>query len=188
MKGSQSLDRAVLTRNVFQTETLPGLDVDIYFRLDLPPLPHAEREDLDLPSMVDREQRALDERFGEPQVELLRLAATDPDVARIFVNPRIKRAMCELPWQDRRFLRRLRPRFGHGDHMHVRLDCPASSADCIAQAEPPPAMVTARNSPRGSNAVGSRRGLLVSDRRPCYRCGATRYARRCVARATRAGP
>ena len=105
-----------------------GLDVDIYFRLDLPRLPPAEREDLELPSLVAGQQRELDERFGEPQVELLRLAASDPDVARIFVNPLIKRAMCERPWPDRRFLRRLRPWFGHGDHMHVRLDCPASSA------------------------------------------------------------
>ena len=115
-----------------------GLDVDIYFRLDLPRLPPAEREDLELPSLVAGQQPELDERFGEPLVELLRLAASDPDVARIFVNPLIKQAMCERPWPDRRFLRRLRPWFGHGDHMHVRLDCPASSAECIAQAEPPP--------------------------------------------------
>ena len=115
-----------------------GLDVDIYFRLDLPRLPPLEREDLELPSLVDGQQQQLDERFGEPQVELLRLAASDPGVARIFVNPLIKQAMCERPWPDRRFLRRLRPWFGHGDHLHVRLDCPASSGDCIAQAEPPP--------------------------------------------------
>ena len=114
-----------------------GLDVDIYFRLDLPRLPRAEREELELPSMLDREQRQLDERFGEAQVELLRLAASDPDVARIFVNPLIKQTMCERQWQDRSFLRRLRPWFGHEDHMHVRLDCPPASADCIAQAEPP---------------------------------------------------
>lgn len=115
-----------------------GLDVDIYFRLDLPRLPLAEREDLELPSLVDGQRRALDDRFGERQVELLRLAASDPDVARIFVNPLIKRAMCERPWPDRGFLRRLRPWFGHGDHMHVRLDCRASSGDCVAQADPPP--------------------------------------------------
>jgi penicillin-insensitive murein endopeptidase len=115
-----------------------GLDVDIYLRLDLPRLPQAEREDLELPSMVDEVRRALDESFGEPQMELLRLAATQPGVARIFVNPVIKQAMCDRPWPDRGFLRRLRPWFGHGDHLHVRLDCPASSADCVAQAEPPP--------------------------------------------------
>ena len=114
-----------------------GLDVDIFFRLDLPRLPHEQREDLELPSLVDQERRELDERFGEAQFELLRLAASDPDVARIFVSPFIKQAMCEQQWQDRSFLRRLRPWFGHEDHMHVRLACPADSADCIEQAEPP---------------------------------------------------
>ncbi len=115
-----------------------GLDVDIYFRLDLPRLPNEGRDALELPSMLDREQLRLDERFGEAQVELLRLAASAPDVARIFVNPLIKQAMCERQWQDHSFLRRLRPWFGHEDHMHVRLDCQLASTDCIAQAEPPP--------------------------------------------------
>lgn len=115
-----------------------GLDVDIFFRLDLPRLPHEAREDLDLPSLADWERRRLDERFGEAHFELLRLAASDPDVARIFVNPLIKQAMCERQWQDRSFLRRLRPWFGHADHMHVRLGCPPASADCSAQPEPPP--------------------------------------------------
>jgi len=115
-----------------------GLDVDVYFRLDLPRLPPAEREDLELPSVVDREQQRLSARFGPAQIELLRLAASDADVARIFVSPLIKQAMCERRWEDRSFLRRLRPWFGHEDHMHVRLNCPAGSLDCIPQAEPPP--------------------------------------------------
>jgi penicillin-insensitive murein endopeptidase len=115
-----------------------GLDVDIYFRLDLPRLPHEAREDLALPSLVDHERRALDERFGEAHFELLRLAASEPDVARIFVSPVIKQAMCERPWEDRGFLRTLRPWYGHDDHMHVRLACPLGSPDCVPQEEPPP--------------------------------------------------
>ncbi len=114
-----------------------GLDVDIYFRLDLLPLPHEEREDVELPSMVDQVRRELDDRFGVTHLELLRLAANDTNVARIFVSPFIKQAMCEQQWQDRSFLRRLRPWFGHEDHMHVRLACPLDSADCIEQADPP---------------------------------------------------
>ena len=116
-----------------------GLDVDIYFRLDLPRLPQEERgEELELPSLVNDEPLQLDAGFGDAQAEMLRLAASDPNVARIFVNPLIKQAMCERQWQDRSFLRRLRPWFGHGDHMHVRLGCPPGNADCVAQAEPPP--------------------------------------------------
>lgn len=115
-----------------------GLDVDVFFRLDLPRLPQEEREDLDLPSLVDQEQGQLDPRFGEGHFEMLRLAASDPNVARIFISPFIKQAMCEREWEDRSFLRTLRPWFGHEDHMHVRLGCPADSAQCTGQAAPPP--------------------------------------------------
>lgn len=114
-----------------------GLDVDIYFELKLPRLTLGERQELELPSMIDERQRQLNQRFGDAQVELLRLAASDADVARIFVSPLIKQAMCERQWQDRDFLRRLRPWFGHEDHMHVRLHCPSESADCVPQVEPP---------------------------------------------------
>lgn len=116
-----------------------GLDVDIFFRLDLPRLPREARgEDLDLPSFVDYEQRRLDGRFGPAQIELLRLAAGDPGVERVFVSPLIKRALCEREWEDRSFLRRLRPWYGHDDHLHVRLACPSGSTDCAPQAPPPP--------------------------------------------------
>jgi penicillin-insensitive murein DD-endopeptidase len=115
-----------------------GLDVDIFLRLDLPRLPQGEREDLDLPSVIDFEQGRLNERFSEANIELIRLAASAPNVERIFVSPPIKQAMCMRQWPDRSFLRRLRPWYGHDDHFHVRLACPPGSADCVPQAAPPP--------------------------------------------------
>jgi penicillin-insensitive murein endopeptidase len=114
-----------------------GLDVDVFFRIDLPRLPLEEREDLELPSLVNQEQRELDPRFDEGHFEMLRIAASDPNVQRIFVSPYIKQAMCEREWGDRSFLRTLRPWFGHEDHMHVRLRCPADNAECSPQAAPP---------------------------------------------------
>ncbi len=114
-----------------------GLDVDVFFRLDLERLPQNEREDLDLPSLVNQQQSELDPRFGEGHFEMLRIAASDPNVQRIFISPYIKQAMCEREWEDRSFLRTLRPWFGHEDHMHVRLRCPAGSTDCSPQAAPP---------------------------------------------------
>ncbi|MDH3507935.1 MAG: penicillin-insensitive murein endopeptidase, partial [Gammaproteobacteria bacterium] len=113
-----------------------GLDVDIYFRLDLPALAPAQREDLDLPSFVEGAPQRIDARFGRQHFELLRLAASDPRVARIFVHPVIKQALCEQDWPDRTFLRTVRPWYGHEDHMHVRLHCPSGSTDCVAQAPP----------------------------------------------------
>jgi len=116
-----------------------GLDADIWFNLDAKPvLAPAQREDVELPSMLTADGKALDPaHFGPRQVTLLHLAATDPRVDRIFVNPVIKRALCQGAFGvadgDRSWLHRLRPWYGHDDHFHVRLRCPAGSRDCVAQ-------------------------------------------------------
>ena len=117
-----------------------GLDADIWFTLDTKPgLPVAAREEPDLPSMLTPgEPPHIDlKHFGKRQVALLRLAAADPRVDRIFVNPVIKLALCRgfggatdggTDW-----LRTLRPWWGHDDHFHVRLRCPADSPGCEPQ-------------------------------------------------------
>jgi penicillin-insensitive murein DD-endopeptidase len=118
-----------------------GVDVDIWFTLEpRPDLPPAEREDVDLPSMLLPNWRSVDPRhFGTRQITLLRLAATDPRVDRIFVNPVIKATLCRrLPQVDHAWLGKLRPWYGHDDHFHVRLACPADSPECERQAPVPP--------------------------------------------------
>ena len=73
---------------------------------------------------------------------LLRRAAEDPRVARIFVNPAIKRAMCDWPGagegEASAYLAKIRPWYGHDAHFHVRLDCPEPTGACKGQAPPPP--------------------------------------------------
>ena len=70
---------------------------------------------------------------------MLRLAVDDPRVDRIFVNPAIKEALCKITSpDDREWLRRIRPWYGHDEHFHVRLACPADSPLCEPQAPPPP--------------------------------------------------
>jgi len=113
-----------------------GLDVDIWFALQTrPSLPPEAREDVDLPSMLLANYREIDaRRFGARQIELLRLAASAPEVERIFVHPVIKAALCRNAKSvDRDWLGRIRPWFGHDEHFHVRLRCPADSPDCEAQ-------------------------------------------------------
>jgi penicillin-insensitive murein endopeptidase len=61
---------------------------------------------------------------------LLRLAAADERVDRIFVSAGIKQRLCEAAADDRRFLDVLRPWVGHQQHFHVRLKCPFDSPDC----------------------------------------------------------
>ncbi|HYH38434.1 MAG TPA: penicillin-insensitive murein endopeptidase [Azospirillum sp.] len=116
-----------------------GLDVDVWFDLDLPALPRGERERTDFPSMVDVSGQRIDPgRFGPRQRRLLQLAAGDPRVTRIFVNPAIKLALCEGETGDRAWLRKVRPWFGHASHFHVRLECPPDAADCVPQSPVPP--------------------------------------------------
>lgn len=116
-----------------------GLDVDIWFRLDLRPLKRSERKGIEHPILVDAETGELDRtRWSDQQAELVRLAAQDPRVTRIFVDGAIKRDLCERQWQDRSWLQRIRPWPFHDDHFHVRLRCPADSPDCVDQSPPPP--------------------------------------------------
>jgi penicillin-insensitive murein endopeptidase len=121
-----------------------GLDVDIWFNLDRKPvLAPALREDVDLPSMILADQSAIDRtRFGERQVRLLRLAASDAKVDRIFVHWTIKAALCEgvggAGLGDRSWIRKIRPWRGHDEHFHVRLSCPAGSPSCVGQTPVPP--------------------------------------------------
>jgi penicillin-insensitive murein DD-endopeptidase len=119
-----------------------GIDVDVWFA-PATPLPRDAREEVDLPSMLRPASHQIDpRRFGRSQVRLLRLAAEDPAVERIFVNAAIKEALCRgvggAAQGGREWLARLRPWYGHDEHFHVRLRCPADSPDCEAQAPPPP--------------------------------------------------
>ncbi|NIC04232.1 penicillin-insensitive murein endopeptidase [Billgrantia bachuensis] len=115
-----------------------GLDVDIWFRLDLPLLERSEREGLDQPILVDPHSQRLDERWTSRHAELIRLAADDPRVARIFVDAAVKRDLCAREWDDRSWLRVVRPWHSHDEHLHVRLRCPPGQTECIDQPPPPP--------------------------------------------------
>lgn len=115
-----------------------GLDADIWM---LPPdrlnLTRQERENISSISMR-RAQGAYTNNNWTPQHEaILKAAASDPRVARIFVFPGAKVAMCNSATGDRSWLRKIRPWWGHHYHFHVRLNCPAGDATCTNQAPPP---------------------------------------------------
>jgi penicillin-insensitive murein DD-endopeptidase len=115
-----------------------GLDVDIWFRLDLPPLARSEREGIEQPILVDEATGELDKtRWTDQHAELIRLAAQDPRVTRIFVDGAVKRDLCERKWEDRSWLQRVRPWPFHDEHLHVRLRCPEGATDCVDQPPPP---------------------------------------------------
>ena len=115
-----------------------GLDADIWLRLDLPRMQRAARDDLDAVVMVDHKHLRPATYWTSRQAELVRLAATDPRVARIFVHPVIKQALCDTAGEDRAWLRNVRPWYRHDAHFHVRLNCPESDRSCEPQLAPPP--------------------------------------------------
>jgi len=115
-----------------------GMDIDIWLRAPEPrPLSRAERERIGSPSMVAADRRSLGPAWTARHGEVLRLAAEDPRVARIFVNAAIKDRLCRTAGGDRAWLRKVRPWWGHDAHFHVRLECPAGSPGCVSQAPPP---------------------------------------------------
>lgn len=119
-----------------------GLDVDLFYAaprgVNPTHLTPEQNEAMVFPTLVDLQTHRMTPYWTERVRTLLQRAAQDSAVDRIFVNPAIKRQLCtELP-RDTPWLARLRPWWGHHDHFHVRLACPADSPSCTAQDPLPP--------------------------------------------------
>ena len=116
-----------------------GLDVDIWLQL---PKTRWSAQQLLKPQPLDlvtADDKSVVARHWRPEIDsLIKLAAKDNDVTRIFVNPAIKKQLCADAGADRDWLRKVRPWFAHRAHMHVRLRCPANSIGCEDQPAPPP--------------------------------------------------
>ena len=117
-----------------------GLDADVW--LDVRPkavLTPAMRDGLEVESLVRADGRGIEPgRWSPAHATLIRIAAALPDVDRILVNAAIKRQLCQAPAGERAWLRRVRPWYGHGAHMHIHFACPAGQTECHDQAPPPP--------------------------------------------------
>jgi penicillin-insensitive murein DD-endopeptidase len=113
-----------------------GLDADIW----LTPMPERnlsreEREEMSATQVVAADKLDVDPGIWTPgHVGIIRAAAEDPIVERIFVNAAIKKALCrDAGPTDRSWLRKVRPWWRHDYHFHVRIKCPADSPDCKPQ-------------------------------------------------------
>jgi penicillin-insensitive murein endopeptidase len=112
-----------------------GLDVDVW----LTPMPEqrldsSAREALSATSMLLPGGAAVNPAvWTDAHVRLIRRAASYSGVERVFVHPAIKKALCTAAGTDRAFLRKVRPYWGHFDHMHIRIACPKDSGLCEHQ-------------------------------------------------------
>lgn len=115
-----------------------GLDADIWMlpASDLR-LSRSEREKLSSISMRRAKGAYTNANWTRAHHNILKAAAKDKRVARIFVFPGAKVQMCKDAKGDRAWLRKIRPWWGHHFHFHVRLNCPKNSAGCVNQAPPP---------------------------------------------------
>lgn len=112
-----------------------GLDIDIWM---LPPgrlnLTREERENISSVSVRTEDQRGITSHWTRTHHELMKRAALDPRVDRIFVAAAAKIEMCRTATPaDTAWLQKIRPAVGHNYHFHVRLKCPRDSRDCVTQ-------------------------------------------------------
>jgi penicillin-insensitive murein endopeptidase len=113
-----------------------GLDADVWLT-PMPPreLTSLEREEMSATNVVAANKLDVDPAIWTPQHHaIIRAAADDPRVERVIVNAAIKKAMCrEAAGTDRRWLRKVRPWYGHNYHFHIRIACPNDSPQCKPQ-------------------------------------------------------
>jgi penicillin-insensitive murein endopeptidase len=114
-----------------------GIDVDVWFTLDsaLTENAGAKRSDVPAPSFTNETGTKLKHSFWKKEnARVLEFSASLPTVDRIFVNPQIKNELCRtVPPNNRAWLRKIRPWWGHADHLHMRLACPIGSPECKPQ-------------------------------------------------------
>src|SRR6202047_1647928 len=115
-----------------------GLDADIW----LTPMPNRtlsrnEREEMSAVMMVRPDRLDIDPNVWTPNhLTLIRDAAQEPSVQRIFVNAAIKKALCREAKGDRSWLSKIRPMYAHDYHFHIRIKCPPGGTQCESQPEP----------------------------------------------------
>ncbi len=111
-----------------------GLDADIWLykptRLNLS---YAERESLGSTNVRSKDQRTVNGNWSNAHVNILKAAAKDPRVDRIFITAPAKVWLCANIKGDRKWLQKIRPLYGHNTHFHVRMKCPEGATSCITQ-------------------------------------------------------
>jgi penicillin-insensitive murein endopeptidase len=112
-----------------------GLDADIWFlKPDSLTLSAKQREKISSISIRTDDQLRVNSNWDPSYTQMLKAAASDPRVDRIFVAAAIKIEMCKTATAaDAKWLQHIRPEANHQDHLHVRLKCPPGSGYCQTQ-------------------------------------------------------
>jgi penicillin-insensitive murein endopeptidase len=113
-----------------------GLDVDLWFA----PMPETvltkeERDSMPFTNLVADDWKRINPKTWTPaHATFIRTAAQQPEVERVLVNAAIKKELCAMQGDKHPdWMSKVRPWYGHHDHIHVRLKCPADSPSCRKQ-------------------------------------------------------
>jgi penicillin-insensitive murein endopeptidase len=113
-----------------------GLDVDIWF-MPMPDhvLNKDERENTSAINLVSDDWKHINPKTWTPQhMAFIKTAAQQPEVERVLVNAAIKQELCRAEGSNHfDWMAKVRPWYGHHDHIHVRLECPEGSPNCRKQ-------------------------------------------------------
>ena len=113
-----------------------GLDVDVWF---MPEPDHKlttqERDSISASNLVAADGLRINPKTWTPQdIAFIKTAAEQPEVERVLVNAAIKKELCRVEDKSHDgWMSKVRPWYGHADHIHVRLKCPADSPNCRKQ-------------------------------------------------------
>ena len=111
-----------------------GLDVDIWlYRPARLNLTSGEREKLSSTNVRAKSQLVVNHNWSQQHANILKSAAQDLRVDRIFITPPAKLWLCENTVGNRIWLQKIRPFYGHNTHFHVRLKCPKDLKGCVTQ-------------------------------------------------------
>jgi len=161
-----------------------GLDVDIWLApMPETPLTDLERETKGSPSVLKVDSAELNHNiWTDAHANMVRAAAQQDNVARVFATPAIKKNLCQKKdpnGTDSWWLARIRPCkagvcSGHDEHIHARLKCAPGDTYCRNQPDPDPsedgcgkeldgAMKEAANNPPNSS-----KAVINPARRPAF--------------------
>ena len=127
-----------------------GLDADVW----LTPMPdrtlsREERETMSAADMVSEDGRSVTAHWTPAQAAIIKAAAEEPEVERIFVNAAIKKALCETatgqPWMNK-----VRAYWGHNYHFHIRIHVRPATRAASRRSRSHRATAATSRSPGGS--------------------------------------
>ncbi len=133
-----------------------GLDVDIWLtQMPDHTLTTHERETMSAQSVIKTRFELNPKLWSEADARLIKRAASYSEVERIFVHPPIKKFMCEWAHGKGAWLAKVRPYYGHYDHIHIRISCTPGARNCKSQV---------KSHPSDGTGCGSELAYWLSDK------------------------